>query len=320
VKRVLDERFDQIAKISNVHHRAKIEDCKINDQIFSLKRHGQRTMGKFDKVIFSTGRAGFNTLNNIMDNLEVDRQSPNISIGIRIEMPHYLLKPIYNIHKDFKFSKIYKGMKVKSFCFSSGISAGGRLKYCHYQSEFSRPVIFLDGHSHVETGIKSKAPTHGNFALLVQMPRSFDYNWLSTVFVEKYFQLSRGKPVVSSLASFLANYSEDDAPRTSVSDFVREDIRKLIPGDALIALRESVVEIMQRLSNLCGESIEQIISSSSVYAPDVEFFWPTVEVSSGFETSVPGFYVVGDSAGVAQGNVQAGISGISAAYDIMGKL
>jgi uncharacterized FAD-dependent dehydrogenase len=46
-----------------------------------------------------------------------------------------------------------------------------------------------------------------------------------------------------------------------------------------------------------------------LYGPSIDNFWPRVALSSNFETSNPGLFVIGDSAGYSRGIYQALVAG-----------
>jgi uncharacterized FAD-dependent dehydrogenase len=230
--------------------------------------------------------------------------------------------PLYNVHSDFKFSEYHFGFKIKSFCFSNRAYVGGRIKYCHYQKQFGREVVFLDGHSNVrDDGHDEKKLERGNFALLAQLPKEFDSNWLNNEFVESYFELSGGKPVFQSLHNFLGMEGKPEtAPSPSVNDCREFDLARFMPNDVTTALRSAATAVVETIASSNNGLPSTVIQQGLVLAPEVEFFWPGVEVSKSFETKCDFLHVVGDAAGIAQGNLQAAISGIVAANAILEEL
>ncbi|MCW2286679.1 putative FAD-dependent dehydrogenase [Rhodoblastus acidophilus] len=270
-----------------------------------------------DVIVLATGRAGFASTELMIGKLGVEKEAPNISIGIRIEMPSKYLSRPYKAHKDFKFSEVFGMFKVKSFCFSNFEDAGGRLKYCYYHDQFDRNVVMLDGHANFsKNGNNLSRIETGNFALLVQLPRHFDLKWLNAVFIESYYNLFGGKPIFSSLSSFLEQEGEIGSVRPSVNDCARAAASQLFDPDVLNSLRAACKKAVESIAEANAVPVADIVNSSVVVAPEVEFFWPRVVVGDTFETSVPNLYIVGDAAGVAQGNLQACVAGLAAADSI----
>ncbi len=302
-----------------VHKRAIVNsvDTDADHFIVSYATQGKKHTLECDVVVFATGRAGFAKTDLIFEHLGVRRTLPQLSVGVRIEMSSSLLTPLSDAHKDFKFTENFDGLKVKSFCFSNSKDQGGRLKFCHYQSEFDHDVIFLDGHSNVGHQDSSSNPlAKGNFALLVQLPSKYGLEWLRNDFVSLYHELSGGKPIFQSARSFLSRPGPDPELTTSVRDCTHGDVAALFPYAAVKSLKLAVSEVCRTIASANSCDLDQVVSQTVLIAPDVEFFWPTVDVSPYFETNVRNLYVVGDTAGYAQGNLQACISGIAAAKKV----
>ena len=57
-----------------------------------------------------------------------------------------------------------------------------------------------------------------------------------------------------------------------------------------------------------------------LYGVEVKFYSSKVAVGEHFETALPGFYAIGDGAGVTRGLMQASVTGVVVARDIMGQL
>lgn len=287
------------------------------------ERRGKKTarIESFDFVALATGRAGHNFTSTVCEQLNIETAEPNLSVGIRIELPARYLTPMYQAHRDFKFSQRFEGLKVKSFCFSSAGERGGKIKFCHYQQEFSHPVVFLDGHSYIHDAIcESSVESLGNLALLVQLPKKYTPSWVNDTFVPQYFKYSNGKPICQSASEFLQKAPSLASKPASVVDIKFGDVTALFPELANTALRLALKQFIQSIS-LASETDEKDVEDSAlVLGPELEFFWPTVTVDKHFCTSSDGLYVIGDAAGIAQGNLQAAISGIAAADGIMARL
>lgn len=322
---IINVTFERLRKNSvTIHQRRTISDIsRLPSGRFHLSVEGTSTpeISDFDRVVFATGRAGFASTDRLLGELGVGKISPLISIGARLELPSRLLNPLYNAHKDFKFSELHEGYKVKSFCFSNHKDQGGRLKYCHYQNQFHREVVFLDGHSNISKSSRHTDLTpKGNFALLVQLPSSFDLEWLDHKFVENYYNTSKGKPVFEAAASFLGGIDIGGDVKPSVDDCRKMEVASLFPEPVVSSLQSACSAVLETIALANQSAKDEVARVAIVVAPEVEFFWPSVSVNPSFETNVSGLYVIGDSAGIAQGNLQAAISGLIAAHDIIGAI
>ena len=57
-----------------------------------------------------------------------------------------------------------------------------------------------------------------------------------------------------------------------------------------------------------------------LYGVEVKFYSSKVIVDNRFETTIEGLYAIGDGAGITRGLMQASVTGISVARDIIKKL
>lgn len=272
----------------------------------------------FDVIVIGTGRSGFYDALHWMDSLGIEVSPSPISAGVRLECPAKFLLPLYNIHKDFKFSKFYGGTKVKSFCFSSAGPFGGRLKFCNYQDQFAEPMIFLDGHASSETPVMNKeGEPVGNFALLAQLEGFDAIDFINRIIRDRYIAQNSGHPIWQPLSQLLEvseGYCADFPP--SVNDARRGDVTALLGKEIIQPIVESIKDIVDFLSQELASNKVDIIRNINIIAPEVEFFWSKPSISQFFETNIRNCFVIGDVAGIAQGNIQASVSGHAAAYCI----
>lgn len=316
----LHERFSSIAKaVDQYHPRFSVSMITRTDDGFELTdATNKRFAGYFDKVIIATGRSGFNSLSGSSGGLRITTIPPNISLGIRLELPARMLESMFQAHRDFKFTKVYGKQKVKSFCFSSSAAMGGRLKFCHYPNQFDFPVTLLDGHANYENSpveITSDEP-RGNLGLLVQLPKELGSDWLNRNFLRRYYDGFAGKPVAQSIRGFVERTRHDDQITVSVEDVIRGNVSSLFDCGHHAALSAAILDVVRGLSQNSSFSANEIVDSGTCIGPEVEFFWPTADVSEYLQTSEQGLYVVGDALGIAQGNFQAAVSGFVAAQGI----
>ncbi|WP_299155044.1 FAD-dependent oxidoreductase [uncultured Tateyamaria sp.] len=317
----LHDKFELIAqKVHKFHARTRV--LRLSHSPTGIEVHTADRTEKnqvFDKVIIATGRTGFNSILENSDDLSITTSQPKISIGLRLELPANMLVSMFHAHKDFKFSKTYGEHKIKSFCFSSSGEMGGRLKFCHYDKQFDYPVTLLDGHANYESEKPShvSGTTYGNLGLLVQLSDDCDTNWLNQIFLRHYFDECAGKPIVQSLGSFMKNCSDDKLARVSVRDVRSGRVDKLFSASQHTALKKSIQDVLEGIEENSPFSFNQLLAEGSCVGPEVEFFWPTADVSKNLQTDVPGLYLAGDAVGIAQGNFQAAVSGLVAADGIL---
>lgn len=277
-------------------------------------------LDRFDVVLMASGRSGINDANDWFHSTGVKRSIGRPSIGIRIELPGDLLRPLYEMHRDFKFTDHRWSHKVKSFCFCGKPDMGGRIKYCHYQDQFIAGVVFIDGSTSID-GMHHSGYT-GNFALLAQIATEglSGRDWLNKVFIPCYIRASDGQPVWQPLSELVSDRNTLVDVRSSVACMRRGAVDSIIPRNILNDLIASYDLIARFAAQRSAFALEEYWDKAVVMAPVAEFAWDRVETISRLETSIPGLYVIGDSAGLAQGNLQAAIGGFAAASQIIDRL
>jgi uncharacterized FAD-dependent dehydrogenase len=89
------------------------------------------------------------------------------------------------------------------------------------------------------------------------------------------------------------------------------DIRSLL--DTFHNIGSSIAAFLRDLG---GRYPGILASDSKIFAPALEWDYGTLALTSTMETTISGWYAVGDGAGVSQGVVHAAASGILAARDV----
>ncbi|MER5354632.1 DNA polymerase subunit beta [Kitasatospora sp. NPDC002551] len=281
-----------------------------------------------DHLVLATGRRGVTSTTALLRSLGVPTELPDISLGVRFEMAASLLAPIGEEHPDLKITQLDAGArKVKTFCFCGGTN-GGRLKFTHYQGAFGDPVITLDGHETTER----PAPVDGrdlaaNFGLLCQSSGRGNALQARDSFLAAYRELASGRPFTQRLGAFLdrrdetADWTELAAAlpfQPSVADLATGRVDLLFTDDEHASLTAGVRRLLASILDHAGHpaTLTALADQVLVVGPELEFLWdkPAVDTTC----RVPGLpvYVVGDSAGIAQGIVQAAMMGIAAGRDI----
>ena len=271
------------------------------------------------RVVVAVGRRGQRWWRRQVRALGLAFTSPIPSVGLRFECPAPLLAPGAAVHPDFKTTVVDTGVKVKTFCFCAG-AGGGRIKFTDY-GEYT----LLDGHVVAEPGGRQAA----NFALLAQLrdgaghPRTQE--WIEANLLAPYRALRPdrpGKPVLQWYPDFrrrrvtcqtLEEFQQRAGFTPSLRDYRLANLAGLFAPD----LHEAFCNVFEQLMRFflpagrfdpLGEGGTQV----GVIGLELESLWDELEVTPWMETSVPGLYACGDCAGLAQGILQAAVSGLAA--------
>lgn len=325
---LLQKRVGQIGAYADIQPRTTVKSIFQRGSKFRVvsKRTGRASFNEdeYDVVVIATGRAGLKAASNFVDELGVGYSTSSPSIGIRLEMPAELLAPLYDCHPDFKTSHQFGAHKIKTFCFSGSSAGGGRIKYCHYHEQFSYPVTFLDGHSLYPEKYESIPPLaseFGNFGVLAQLRKDdFGPRWLDLDFCKSYYELSKGRPLYQRVRDFIDHRPSLAETRVSVHDIAPGFLSALFPTSIRKSVSQALLSLVSNIAQLNSIPIDCVLDRSTCIGPEVEFLWPTINVTHALESSVPNLYFAGDVAGIAQGNLQAAVCGAAIAEDVSRKV
>ena len=95
-------------------------------------------------------------------------------------------------------------------------------------------------------------------------------------------------------------------------------LKSAVPGDLSFVLPQrfltSILEALRALDNLAPGLYSK---ATLLYGVEAKFYSSKIEVGNNMETQIEGLYAVGDGSGMTRGLMQASVSGILAARDIL---
>ncbi|MFD3676854.1 DNA polymerase subunit beta [Streptomyces sp. NPDC058613] len=305
-------------------HTSELTDANEHGQHLELTvRTGRSEVRSIscDHLVLATGRRGVTSTTELLKQLGVPTELPDISVGVRLEMAVGLLKAIGEEHPDLKVSQLDHAQKIKSFCFCGGDN-GGRIKVTNYQDAFGDPILTLDGHETTERTAGDR-PLASNFGLLCQVQDRGNALEAQDSFITTYRELAGGRPFAQTLRAFLTRRTDTTSwPELQASMPFQPSVLDLTAGpvDQLFTTAEhtSLTAGFRRFMgsilahSRLGLSVDDILDDVLVVGPELEFLWDRPAIDA--DCKVPGLpiHVVGDSAGIAQGIVQAAMMGIAA--------
>jgi uncharacterized FAD-dependent dehydrogenase len=271
----------------------------------------ETTDGKtFDSnfVIAAVGREGSSWLSGESKRLGLSVQKNPVDIGVRVELPAAIMKEITDVAYEGKFIYFSKGFRdrIRTFCMNP---------YGEVVKEFSEGIFSVNGHSY-----RNRRTENTNFALLV-----------STDFTKPFSDpLSYGK-YIAGLANLLGGgvlvqrlgdlkMGRRSTPERIAEGSVRPTLEDATPGDLSFVLPyrhlSNIREMLEALDNIApgvnsGDTL--------LYGVEVKFYSVRLNLTPGLETEVKHLFAAGDGAGVTRGLVQASMSGVVAAREIIGR-
>lgn len=241
-----------------------------------------------------------------------------VDLGLRVEVPAHIFKPITDYIYDPKF--ILKktkctGDKVRTFC----VCPQGQVIIERYRGILTT----VNGHSYEQD--LSKKSNNTNFAILVSI--TFDEPFRDPLRFGKYIaelaNMLSGKVMVQRLGDLTAAQERRSTLKRleETGDFITPTLKEAVPGDLGFAIpyrfMRGILEMLERLNNVApGVCSEHTL----LYAPEVKFYSSRIETSEDLETEIPGFFVAGDGAGISRGILHASISGIVTARSILRRI
>lgn len=259
------------------------------------------------RVLLAPGRAGAAWFSEISKKLGIHTVPGPLDVGVRLEVPDYVMEPLVSVIDDPKiimYTKTYDD-KVRTFC----VNPRGFVVAERYNG-----YVAVNGMSYRD--IKSR---NTNLALLVTvqltdpLEDTVEYGRQIAMTATK---LGGGKPLIQRLGDLVSGrrstWSRID--RSSVEPTLKD----VTPGDIGMALPyrvvKDVVEAIDRLDDvLPGLASPQNL----VYAPEIKFYSVRAVVDDSMQTNIEGIFVAGDGVGLSRGINGAAVTGILAARGIL---
>ena len=257
-------------------------------------------------VIVATGREGSSWLTGEAAKLGLSIRHNPVDIGVRVELPAAIMEPITDITYEAKYLYTSQkfGDRVRTFCMNP---------HGEVVNEYAGGIYTVNGHSY-----RDRKTTNTNFALLV-----------STAFTKPFNDpISYGK-YIASLANLLGDgvlvqrLGDLKKGRRSTLERIQEGavtptLTDATPGDLSFVLPfrylSNIMEMLEALDHVApGVNSDDTL----LYGVEVKFYSVQPHLTNCLETEVRNLFAVGDGAGVSRGLVQASISGMVAAREIL---
>ncbi|MFZ5944999.1 MAG: NAD(P)/FAD-dependent oxidoreductase [Bacillota bacterium] len=314
---VLKAMYEFLEKESNIEfweltkaEELIVEDNKIKGAILSNKGNKVEISAGF--VVAAPGRGGAEWLKEQTDKHNISTENNEVDIGVRVEVPNsiidHLTKDLYEA-KLVYYSDTFDN-RVRSFCMNPGGVVSGE----HYEGD----VAVVNGHSYADPKLKTQ---NTNFALLVSTRFTQPFN--QPIEYGKYVarlanMLTGGGIMVQRLGDLLKG-RRTDYDRLKKSTTI-PTLKSAVPGDLSYVLPEryltSITETLRAFDKIAPGMYSR---NTLLYGVEVKFYSSKVKVNNNFETQIQNLYTIGDGAGITRGLMQASVTGIVVARDILNK-
>jgi len=262
-------------------------------------------------LIAGPGRSGAEWFSNQCKDLGVRLINNQVDVGVRVELPAQVFEHITDAVYESKLvyrTKQY-GDQVRTFCMNP---------YGHVVAENVEGINTVNGHSYADPALQSP---NTNFALLVsnRFTKPFNEPYRYGKHVASLSNMLAGGVLVQRFGDLVGGRRSNDH-RMSKS-FVRPTLTAAVPGDLSLALPkrqlDDIIEMILQLDKLAPGTANY---DTLLYGAEVKFYSARLELSGELETALPGFFAIGDGAGITRGLAQAGASGVKAARVISQRL
>jgi uncharacterized FAD-dependent dehydrogenase len=275
--------------------------------------NGRGEVVEGDYVVLAPGRGGAEWLAGQAKKLNLKSTNNAVDIGLRVETPNsvmdHLTRDLYEA-KIVYYADTFES-KVRTFC----MNPGGVVSEETYDGE----VTLVNGHSYLDA---SRKTANTNFALLV-----------STRFTEPFNQPIQYGKYIAQCANMLTGggimvQRLEDLRKGRRTDWKRLEkstviptLKSAVPGDLSFVLPHrflaSIVETLRALDRLAPGLYSK---NTLLYGVEAKFYSLKIQVKPTMETDIRNLYAAGDGAGVTRGLMQASVTGVLAARDILRKI
>ncbi len=300
MKEFLEERNVDIRTETEIKNLVvsdnRVSGVKTND--------GDIITGKY--IIAAPGRIGAEWLTNEAQLLGLKTLNNPVDIGVRVEVSASVMQELTDVLYEPKFIYFSKSFddRVRTFC----MNPGGEIITESYDG-----IITVNGQSYA-----NKKTNNTNFAILV-----------STTFTEPFKEpIAYGK-YIARLANLLGGgiliqrLGDLDFGRRSTEsriarNVVNPTLESATPGDLSFVLPYRYLsDIREMLKAMDKVSPGLYDKNTLLYGVEVKFYSSRLELNNCFETKISNLFAIGDGAGITRGLIQASVSGIVAAREIM---
>ena len=275
-------------------------------------KNGEGFVANAPYVVAAPGRGGAQWLSEAVGKLGLRTKNNEVDIGVRVEVPNAIMDGLTRDLYEAKlvyYSDTYEN-KVRTFC----MNPGGEVSQEHYEGG----IAVVNGHSYEDP---QKRTGNTNFALLVSTSFTEPFNQPIEYgrYIAQLGNMLTGGPIMVQRLGDLLKGRRTDASRLKKSTTL-PTLVTAVPGDLSFVLPArhltSIIEALKAFDHLAPGLYSQ---NTLLYGVEVKFYSSKVLVNNNFETAIEGLYTIGDGAGITRGLMQASVTGMAVADDIVSR-
>lgn len=284
--------------ISNIIERLKYYGIKIDYGINAEWIDHSYIDAK--NIVYAIGRAGYKTIQKLVNSGIVNGSYKPIDIGVRFETLNSITNRITHIQHDFKIINRYKDFQVRSFC----VNPQG-----YVATERHDQYALVNGYSEFK-----RKSNNCNFAILLKCeltdpsPNTIEYG---ENIAKTFNDLGGGKPLVQRLEDIYTG-RRTTPNRLSRSNII-PTLHEAVPGDLNWAMppivKDSILDYIHKLNSIMP-GIDNGYNSL-VYFPEIKFQSLDLDLNKDFSSKLtPQISFIGDCSGKSGSIVSASVMGM----------
>ena len=309
--RILTNIYEHIRGRHTFLFHTAVKDIETDGQggYVLVTEQGERYTAPY--LIAGPGRSGAEWFANQCKKLGLELINNQVDIGVRVELPATIFEHITDVVYESKLvyrTKQY-GDQVRTFCMNP---------YGHVVAENVEGINTVNGHSYSDPTLRSE---NTNFALLVsnRFTQPFNEPYRYGKHIASLSNMLAGGVLVQRFGDLISGIRTND--HRLGKSFTRPTLTAAVPGDLSLALPkrqlDDIIEMIYVLDKIAPGTANH---DTLLYGAEVKFYSARIRLSNELETALPGFFAVGDGAGVTRGLAQAGASGVKAARVVAARL
>ena len=268
---------------------------------------GEEILGDF--VVIAPGRGGAQWLEKESRRLGLTTLTNPVDIGVRVEAPAPVMEPITDIAYEAKLVFYTKQFddQVRTFCMNP---------YGEVVREYHGNICLVNGHSY-----STRRSNNTNFAILVStlFTEPFHEPIAYGQYIARLANLLGGEIIVQRLGDLLQG--RRSTPARIERGTVRPTLTGATPGDLSFVIPYrylcGILEMLQAMDRLTPGLYAR---DTLLYGVEAKYYSMRLRLTPHFETEIQNLFAIGDGAGITRGLIQASVSGVVAAREILRRI
>lgn len=312
VTRIVSDLKTRAVKFYLNSNAANIAVDNEGRKIVSARAAGENLVFRSPYLILAVGKGGSEWLAEQMKRIGIEPvENPTPYIGVRIEASQEILKPLTALGGDPKiwYERAGTTDRTKTHCFADGGYA--------VQINYDNGITLVDGYSYVAP--ERRSPSSSVNILVRTAEKISSDAWLHLL---KHFNFigEKGFPKLQRLEDFHNQLSSSKEKISS--NKIKPTLQSYSLEDINLALSRrvagNIIEFIHRLDKVIP-GIDD--NDTLLYAPAAEWYIPrwVPKPAIKYRMQPPGaegIFIIGDGAGLSQGIIMAGTTGVVAGWTI----